>query len=329
MNVTALDPGTAVVTGSTGYIGFHLCSRLLEAGWKVHAIRRQTSRVETLSPSSGLVVHTYDGSFASLDAALQSAQPDVVFHLASLFLAQHQPDDIFPLINSNIVFGTQLLEAMVARKVYRLVNTGTYWQNYENQPYSPACLYAATKQAFEAILVYYSETTPLVAATLRLFDIYGPGDTRPKLFNVLRQAMNAGRQLAMSPGGQLMDLVYIDDVVDAFLRAASYLASPFCEKIAVYAVSSGEPIPLREVVATYCRIVGRDLSILWGQRPYRTREVMIPWNNGDAVPGWVPKIGLREGIMKMEHSPQPIPLADERLPYQSGTEAASESHPKE
>ena len=301
MSGLSSDPGIALVTGATGYIGHNLCCRLLKAGWQVHAILRPHSKAAALRSLDGLVAHTYDGSFASLDSAFQLAQPAVVFHLASLFIAQHSPQEIFPLIDSNIVFGTQLLEAMVSRKVYRLVNTGSFWQHYGNQPYSPACLYAATKQAFETILVFYSETTPLVSATLRLFDVYGPGDTRPKLFNALRQAMLDGRELAMSPGAQLLDLVYIDDVIDAYLHAASLLATSSCQKNAVYAVSSGKPMPLKEVVATYCRVVGRELSIQWGKRPYRPREVMVPWDKGAAVPGWAPKVPIAEGIKRMEN----------------------------
>ena len=69
-------------------------------------------------------------------------------------------------MSSNITFGTQLVEAMVANGCYQFVNTGTSWQHYENDEYNPVNLYAATKQAFEDILRYYVETSALRVITL-------------------------------------------------------------------------------------------------------------------------------------------------------------------
>jgi nucleoside-diphosphate-sugar epimerase len=279
---------------------------LVEAGWEVHAIRRPESKGDGLAGLKGVEIHVYDGSIESLDVALQQGRPDVVYHLASLVMAQHVPQQVGPLIASNILLGTQLLEAMVARKVYRLVNTGTYWQHYDDREYSPVSLYAATKQAFETIMAYYLETSPLVAATLCLFDVYGPEDMRPKLFHVLRQAWRNGAELAMSPGEQLMDLTYIDDVVDAYFQATACISAAGCEKNAVYSVSSGAQVSLREVVATYSRIVRREVAVCWGKRSYRTREVMVPWTKGKLVPGWRPRVSLEEGIARMEAAEEAV-----------------------
>lgn len=292
---------SVAVTGATGYIGYNLVSRLLRDRRRVHVIVRPHSQLDLLKRLTGdVVIHTYDGDFASLDSIMGSARPEIVFHLGSLFLAKHTAADIAPLIESNIHFGTQLLEAMVGHNVFHLINTGSYWQHYKNESYNPACLYAAMKQAFETVARYYSETTPLSMITLRLFDVYGPGDRRPKLFSLLRQAACNGEPLSMSPGEQLLDLVYIDDVVEAYIQAASFLESLTPINNAVYSVSSGAPLPLKDVVAIYGRVTGKALPILWGQRPYRTREVMVPWNTGDSLPGWHPTVGLEEGIRRME-----------------------------
>ena len=97
-------------------------------------------------------IYEHDGSTEHLENIIAAANPEIVFHLASLVLAQHQEKDIVPLIQSNVQFGAQLVEAMLQNGVYQLVNTGTFWQHYENQDYNPVCLYAATKQAFETLL---------------------------------------------------------------------------------------------------------------------------------------------------------------------------------
>ncbi|TWI60649.1 nucleoside-diphosphate-sugar epimerase [Pseudoduganella lurida] len=290
---------TALLTGATGFIGAALTRRLLADGWQVHVVLRPASSRAALPADGALHVHVHDGSSAGLRAIVGAARPDVVFHLASLFLAQHGPDDTERLIESNVLFSTQLAEAMVAAGAHRLLNTGTSWQHYQDGDYDPVCLYAATKQAFEAILRYYTTCTPLRSVTLKLFDTYGPGDPRPKLMHLLQKTAHSGAHLAMSPGEQLIDLVYIDDVVDAFVAAAGRLLSGAGAASEAFGVSSGRPLPLRELAATFARVSGLPLDIEWGGRPYRPREVMQPWTRYSTLPGWQPRVTLEDGLARL------------------------------
>lgn len=292
---------TALLTGATGFIGGHVARALLKEGWNLHIIVRSESGLATLEDIlPQLHVHTHDGSTEQLLKIVADCSPDVVFHLASLFLAQHTPSDIEPLVQSNVTFATQLTEAMVQNNCWRLINTGTSWEHYENAAYNPVNLYAATKQAFETILTYYLATTPLKAITLKLFDTYGPGDPRPKLFALLQKVAAEGKPLAMSQGEQLIDLVYIDDIVRAYLMAADRLLAGEVVGHELYAVSSGNPLRLRELVDLYSKVSGKKMPIQWGARPYRQREVMIPWQNGTPLTGWRPEVDLIEGIRRME-----------------------------
>lgn len=299
--MTARPQRKALLTGATGFIGGHLTRALLRQGWELHLIVLPDQGLGTIDDLQEAVrVYPHDGTTGQLLELVTAIKPDVVFHLASLFLAQHTPADIAPLIGSNVLFATQLAEAMTAAGCRLLVNTGTSWEHYGNSSYEPVNLYAASKQAFEVMLAYYLETSPLTVITLKLFDTYGPGDPRPKLFTLLKKVAAAGEPLAMSPGEQLIDLVYIDDIVRAFLMAAERLLAGKAVGHERYAVSSGKPLPLRELVACYSRVIGRELPILWGGRSYRPREVMVPWNTGSPLPGWQPQVGLEEGIRKLE-----------------------------
>ncbi|CAG9610681.1 hypothetical protein [Pseudoneobacillus rhizosphaerae] len=84
----------------------------------------------------------------------------------------------------------------------------------------------------------------------------------------------------MSRGEQLIDLVYIDDVVNAYLIAAERHYNGQCGKKEAFAISSENPIPLKEIVRTYEELIGKTLPINLGKRPYRNREVMIPGIGG-------------------------------------------------
>lgn len=288
----------ALVTGATGFVGSHLARRLVREGWQVHILSRTGSRLPDVPEFAHVTNHVHEGSTESMVRCLAQAKPDVVFQLASLFLSQHASNDIESLIQSNVLFGNQLLEAMKVNEVCCLVNTGTSWQHYNNENYNPVCLYAATKQAFEAILEYYVQACDMKAITLKLFDTYGPDDPRPKLFYLLSKAAKSGEPLDMSPGEQLIDLVYIDDVVEAYLLAAIRLLDGNVSQHECYAVSSGQPMPLRKLVDLYAEVNKQTVSVNWGARPYRYREVMVPWINCQGIEGWKPKITIAVGIQR-------------------------------
>lgn len=293
--MNAAQPRRALVTGASGYVGSHLARRLLAAGWEVHVLLRAGSTFETAAPA--LSVHRFDGSTEDLVRIMQHAAPDVVFHLAAVFVAEHQAQDVAPLVQANLLFATQLAEAMRVAGVRMLVNTGTAWQHYGGRDYDPVNLYAATKQAFEAILAYYVNAHAFRVATLVLFDTYGPGDVRPKLMTALWRAARSGERLAMSSGRQLLDLVHVDDVVDAYLATeeALRIAAPGHVH---YRVSSGAPLRLTELVAAFEAAAGVPIGADWGARPDRPREMLLPWTGYAPPPGWQPRVALGDGIRR-------------------------------
>lgn len=289
----------ALVTGGTGFIGSRLVSQLLGGRWRVHVIVRPASKVHVLAQQS-VELHTYDGSVESLLEAVGKSRPDVVFHLAALSLAQHTPQQVASLIESNVLFGAHLLEAVVRQAPQsRFVNVGSFWQHYQGKTYSPTSLYAATKQAFEDILIYYVEAFSLRALTLVLFDVYGPNDPRPRLLNLLRKAALEGNALPVSPGEQLLDLVHVDDVAGALIQAAHWLRDEATAGYARFAISSGRLVSLRDLVALCEQVTGHPIPVIWGGRPYRSREVMEPWRGGALLPGWQPQITLEEGVAQI------------------------------
>ncbi len=150
---------------------------------------------------------------------------DGIIHLASFFLASHMTKDISSLISSNILFGTELLECCKDSGVKWFINTGTFWQNYQNEGYNPVNLYAATKEAFETVSKYYVETSDLIFTTIKLNDTFGPNDTRNKVFNLWSKIAESGETLQMSPGEQIIDICYIEDVVNSYVLLLEHLNS--------------------------------------------------------------------------------------------------------
>jgi len=286
---------TALVTGSTGFVGGHLVRRLAAEGWQVARLLRDG--LETAAPLAGVADHPWDGSTDGALAAVAAAAPDVVFHLASLFVAEHGATDVAPLVESNVLVGAQVAEAMLRAGCRLIVNTGTSWQRDAAGAYGPVCLYAATKQAFEDLLDYYVSAEGFAAISLRLYDTYGPHDVRPKLVSALARAIRTGAPLELSPGEQLLDLVHVDDVTAAFAVAGRRLLDGGTGHER-FDVATGDRRSLREVVAAYGAAAGRPVPVRWGARPYRRREVMTP-PAGTPPPGWRAHVSLDDGFRRL------------------------------
>ncbi|MDQ7001096.1 MAG: NAD(P)-dependent oxidoreductase [Ghiorsea sp.] len=290
----------ALVTGATGYVGSNLVKGLIRGGWAVSVITRPDSSMKLLSRVSDKVnVFKVTGSAHCIQDIVGKAKPDVVFHIASMVVNEHKPDEVASLIGSNITFGTELLEAMVFHGVSRFANTGTYWEHYQNKDYSPVNLYAATKRAFQDLLQYYVEAKGIKTITLKLFDTYGQNDPRPKLLNLLMKIAETGETLAMSLGEQKIDLVHIDDVVSAYLLAAERLLGNKVDRHEIYGISTGKPMSIKDLVNQVEQVTGKKLHIEWGGRPYRDREMMDIWQGDSNILNQEDTIKIEQGICSL------------------------------
>ena len=285
-----------VVTGVTGFIGNAIVEKLLKENHTVYVVTRPDTDTSSIPGN----VHTFvdDGITQKLQSFFQDIKADGVLHLASLVLVNHTLDDIETLIVSNILFSTRLLEASVNSHVKWFINTGTFWQNYNDEDYNPVNLYAATKQAFEDIAKYYYETQKINFVTIKLNDTFGSNDTRSKIFNLWGKAVQNAENLGMSPGEQVIDISYIDNIVDAYIQMLTQLQADDNYTYAgeVFSVNSEERMSLKDLAKVYEEVTQTTVDITWGGRPYRDREVMLPWTKGKPVPGWKQNISLRDAI---------------------------------
>lgn len=286
---------TLLLTGSTGFIGYHLRKRLSKK-FRLIALVRPSSLTGDLT-SDGIQQIIFDGDVRELTKKMERYSVSGVVHLASHYLKDHGPYDINTLVDSNILFSTQVLEA-VASKAKWFLNTGSFFQHYQDSHYSPVNLYAATKQAFQDIAKYYQGIYELQFVTLTLSDTFGPHDTRPKILNLWQHHARSGQQLKMSGGEQLLDINYIDNVIDAFDVLIEQLVSENNNLESEYAVRAKTIYSLKELASIFEKVTGNTVPIQWGVVPYKQREVMKPWSGGVTVPGWSPAISIEEGIKR-------------------------------
>jgi nucleoside-diphosphate-sugar epimerase len=285
-----------LITGATGFIGQNLIKNLMSHNINIHIVVRQNSDISNFSEN--ISVFKYDEKIDSLIYYFENEKFDGVIHLASLFLATHNNSDISNLINSNIKFGTELLEASVKSNVKWFLNTGTFWQNYENEDYNPVNLYAATKEAFENIAKFYTQTSNLIFTTIKLNDTFGANDTRNKVFNLWYKIFKNDEVLGMSAGNQIIDISYIDDVTNAYSTMIDNLnkddKSIYNHK--TFVVTNNQKPTLKELSKIFEDVIDNKLKINWGDREYRHREVMQPFSQGITVPNWKQQYSLKDAI---------------------------------
>jgi nucleoside-diphosphate-sugar epimerase len=287
-----------LVTGAGGFLGRRLVPALLAAGHEVACLTRNPA--ELPEAWGKLPVASTDSSGNGVRRLCADFRPQVVIHLAALYINEHQFEDVRPLVEVNVLLGVHLLEAMRSSGCDKLVCAGTSWQHYEGADYNPTNLYAATKQAFSAIAEYFMQVAGLRLIELHLYDSYGEGDTRPRLLNHLQACAKGGQTLALSPGEQKLHLVHVDDLVVGFIMASEQIFDVIPGARKIFRLPAAKAISLRELVEAFnAADPSCPVQVEWGGRPYREREVFLPWEAANVLPAWQPHIDLQMGLRRL------------------------------
>lgn len=296
-----------VITGAAGYIGSCLLEKLRAVYGHIGIIIRKTTDISRIKHCLENIDVFYDnGSIDDMADFLKSQSADCVIHLATKYITTHKPEHIYGMMESNLCFGIRILEAMKMSGVSRIIYSRTAWQHYQNEGYNPANLYAATKQAFEDIMKYYTEAEGFHSMILEIYDTYGEFDPRKKVINMLKEHCITGESVCLSPGEQKLDYLYIDDITNGFQQALALIEKQE-EKDVAFALSSDQVYSLKEVVEAFMDIYGNHFSVIWGGFPYKEREIYFPYRKLERLEGWIPQYDLRSGLQrmyKMEHHVQ-------------------------
>lgn len=286
------------ITGITGYIGASLAHSLLLQGHQILGLARIPLHDEYIQDIyEQITLFPYDGTYESMYVAIKQSSPDLVYHLATYYTGEHNGKILSAMLNSNIILGTYLLEAMTQVQCRNFIYASSISECYEGKAYCPLNLYAATKHAFFDLMQYYVEAGFLHTGVLVLADTYGPDDHRPKILNIIKQYIGTDQPIELSDGRQEYAAVYIDDVIRAFEMAGQQL----CEgvwKHKIFQVLPEKIYTLRETVDKLLQIHQTTLNAQWGKRPSPVRDMRKVVRLYPCVPDWVPQIPLEIGLQK-------------------------------
>ena len=227
-----------IVTGAAGFIGMHLCRRLLADGRRVVGIdnlndyydpRLKRARLATLGRSEGFAFHEADVSDrAAIDALFDRQQPQQVVHLAAQAGVRYALTNPMAYSDSNLTGMTVVLEACRRLAVRHLVfasSSSVYGANRkipfaERDPVDhPVSLYAATKRANELMAHSYAHLFALPVTGLRFFTVYGPWGRPDMAIWKFTDALLRGRPIDVYAGGVLeRDFTFVEDAAHATVR---------------------------------------------------------------------------------------------------------------
>lgn len=295
------------ILGGRGFIGSAITDRLLQDDHELRIVARprvepnrrfsDDKRVEWLT---GDMISAYD-----MNRAIDGV--DVVLHLVSTTLPKSSNDDPIYDVQSNIVATLQLLNAMVAQQVRKIVfisSGGTVYGNPiylpidENHPTEPRVSYGITKLAIEKYLLMFQQLYGIKANILRVANPFGERqrvETAQGAVGVfLNKAIQNQPIEIWGDGSVTRDYIYISDVAEAFSRAVDYDGPK-----SVFNISSGVGTNLNELIGMIERVLGRE--IVRHYRPGRPFDVPVSVLDNSLAQkelGWQLQVGLEEGIAK-------------------------------
>ena len=208
-----------LVTGASGFIGSHLCERLVQAGAEVHGLSRQ--------PRTGATVpmRWWQGDIAAAEtvrSVFREVHPHTVYHLASHVMGAPALEHVLPTFHGNLESTVNILTAAAEMGCSRLVLTGSLAEpeplRGEAFPSSP---YAAAKWASSAYARMFHALYGVPTVIARVFMVYGPAQTDlTKLIPSVILSLLNGESPAITSGDRLVDWIFVSDVIDAYLALA-------------------------------------------------------------------------------------------------------------
>jgi nucleoside-diphosphate-sugar epimerase len=288
-----------LVTGAGGFVGRHLCARLLADGHEVWG----TVRLGAPAPEGvrGLAVDLTDAE--AVATAVRAAAPELAFHLAAA-RAKAGPAERVATAAVNTASGLHLVEALPAscRVVVRLGSSTEYTATdgpmAEDTPLQPRGFFGATKAAGSLLLAAAAAERGIRSAVLRAFQVYGPGDHPGRFVPTVLRAARSGDVLPLTEPGQRRDWVHVDDVVSACVLAAQADGLPPGQ---VLNVGTGVQTANEELVAVAETVTGRRIRTSAGSHPGRSWDtaswVCDPSLARELI-GWQPTLDLREGLAR-------------------------------
>lgn len=318
---------TALVTGAAGFIGYHTCRALLDAGWQVRGLDAMTNyydpalkqaRLAQLDGAAGFTFHRGQIEDAGVVAGLM-AGADAVIHLAAQAGVRYSIDAPRSYVTANLIGTHEVLEAARTHKPAHLLmaSTSSAYGANTAMPYRevdravhPMSFYAATKIANEAMAHSYAHLYGIPTTMFRFFTVYGPwGRPDMALFKFVKAIQQCQPIDVYNHGDMRRDFTYVSDLVTGIVRLIDAVpgAVPVgpmdsLSPVAPYRVvniGNGAPVALDAFIAAIEAALGRTATR--NNLPMQPGDVPATWADAGlvtALVGALPRTDISTGVAR-------------------------------
>jgi UDP-glucuronate 4-epimerase len=321
-----------IVTGSAGFIGYHLCEKLLARGDEVigvdnlndyYDVRLKEARLERLLKNRNFTFHKLDLADKDRVGELFAySRPERVINLAAQAGVRYSLINPHAYIEANIKGFLNVLEGCRHNKVGHLVfasSSSVYGKNTK-MPFSvsqnvdhPVSLYAATKKSNELMAHSYSHLYGLPCTGLRFFTVYGPWGRPDMALFLFTKSILSGKPIDVFNNGQMeRDFTFVDDIVEGVMRVTDNVAQPNPNwdsdnpdpstsnvPYRLYNIGNHNPVPLMKMISVLEECLGKKAEINF--MPLQAGDVPATYADVDSLVRDVdfkPSTSIEDGISK-------------------------------
>lgn len=317
-----------LITGTAGFIGYHLAQRLLDDGHTVtgfdavtdyYDIRLKEARLARLARSDGFTfVKGMLEDQSALQGAAELAEPEVIVHLAAQAGVRYSIEAPRSYIDSNLVGSWAVLELarQIQPKHLLLASTSSVYGANEDMPFAEIdradeqmSLYAATKKGMESMAHAYSHLFGIPITTFRFFTVFGPwGRPDMALYKFVDATLKGEPIDVFGHGEMARDFTYVADLVEAVVRlidvvpgeANRVAAIDTLSRVApsrVVNIAGGHSTPLMHYIAVVEEALSMKAQLnLMEMQPGDVRETSADPALLEALTGYVPTTRVRDGV---------------------------------
>lgn len=322
---------TIFVTGSAGFIGYHLCKLLLAEGFRVHGYDGMTDYYDVALKQRRHAMLLQSPNFTTtealledqptLAAAMKAANPNIIIHLAAQAGVRYSLENPRAYLDANLVGGFNVLDLARELKVDHLLMASTssvYGANTEmpfletHKTETPLTFYAATKKANEMMGHSYAHIYGLPITMFRFFTVYGPWGRPDMALFKFTQGILEGTPIDVYNNGDMWrDFTYVEDLVRGIRllidavpqRPASPEEIPAGDSLSpaapyrVVNIGNSDKIRLMDFIDAIEKETGR--KAIRNYMPMQTGDVPATWADADllkTLTGYRPQTNFRDGI---------------------------------
>ena len=296
-----------LITGGAGFIGSNFVRKFLELDYEVYIIEKKESNLWRLEDIKNKIKINYINleDFSRLKSFIIKTKPKIILHFATYGAYQSWQQDTKLTINTNLLGTVNLVNACSKINFDCFINTGSSSEYgikdkpmKENDLLEPVSLYGITKSATTMYCQHVAKKYNLPIVTFRPFGVYGYFEAKKRLIPTIIKSCLKNEEFSLSSPNSVRDFVFIEDMMDAYLKAINNIQSIKGE---ILNLGTGKQTRINEAVDLIREITNSNTKPQYGQEriaQYEPKNWVADILKIKRLLNWQPKYSLKEGLKK-------------------------------